>query len=128
MRATCPQTAQVYMITRLATWLHCYIYSERVLAIIDLVYIAPSFINYNKLHASLPPLNRIYTIIIGTTISTFEPLASCIGFFFKRQIQSIRESVDSLCRDDADMPMPPYIRKACNRPNAAFDLQPKSKA
>ena len=24
----------------------------------------------------------------------------------------IRESVDSLCRDDADMPMPPYIRKA----------------
>ena len=33
---------------------------------------------------------------------------------------SIRESVDSLCRDDADMPMPPYIRKACNRPNAAF--------
>ena len=32
----------------------------------------------------------------------------------------IRESVDSLCRDDADMPMPPYIRKACNHPNAAF--------
>ena len=32
----------------------------------------------------------------------------------------IRESVDSLCRDDADMPMPPYIRKAYNRPNAAF--------
>ena len=34
--------------------------------------------------------------------------------------QCIRESVDSLCRDDADMSMPPYIRKACNRPNAAF--------
>ena len=33
---------------------------------------------------------------------------------------SIRESVDSPCRDDADMPIPPYIRKACNRPNAAF--------
>ena len=32
----------------------------------------------------------------------------------------IRESVDSLCRDDADMPMPPYIRKAYNCPNAAF--------
>ena len=32
----------------------------------------------------------------------------------------VRESVDSLCRDDADMPMPPYIGKACNRPNAAF--------
>ena len=32
----------------------------------------------------------------------------------------IRESVDSLCRDDADMPMTPYIQKACNRPNIAF--------
>ena len=39
---------------------------------------------------------------------------------WKVYIHSIRESVDSLCRDDADMPMPPYIRKACNRPNAAF--------
>ena len=38
------------------------------------------------------------------------------GFF----LLCIRESVDSLCRDDADMPMPPYIGKACNRPNAAF--------
>ena len=35
-------------------------------------------------------------------------------------IYFIRESVDSLCRDDADTPMPPYIRKAYNRPNAAF--------
>ena len=35
-------------------------------------------------------------------------------------VVSIRESVDSLCRDDADMPMPPYIRKAYDRPNAAF--------
>ena len=26
----------------------------------------------------------------------------------------IRESVDSLCRDDADTPMPPYIRKKNN--------------
>ena len=29
----------------------------------------------------------------------------------------IRESVDSLCRDGADMPRPPYIGKACIRPN-----------
>ena len=34
----------------------------------------------------------------------------------------IRESVDSLCRDDVDMPMPPYIRKAYNRPNAALNF------
>ena len=30
----------------------------------------------------------------------------------------IRESVDSLCRDDVDTPMPPCIRKACKA--AAF--------
>ena len=36
------------------------------------------------------------------------------------QSENIRESVDSLCRDDADMPMTPYIGKAYNRPNAAF--------
>ena len=30
---------------------------------------------------------------------------------------TIRESVDSLCRDGADMPRPPYIGKACTRPN-----------
>ena len=30
----------------------------------------------------------------------------------------IRESVDSLCRDDVDMPMPPYIY--IKLPNAAF--------
>ena len=32
----------------------------------------------------------------------------------------IRESADSLCRDGADMPRPPYIRKACTRPNATL--------
>ena len=41
-------------------------------------------------------------------------------FIFNDFYMYIRESVDSLCRDDADMPMPPYIRKAYNRPNAAF--------
>ena len=30
---------------------------------------------------------------------------------------SIRESVDSLCRDGADTPMPPYIGKAFTRTN-----------
>ena len=29
----------------------------------------------------------------------------------------IRELVDSLCRDGADMPRPPYIGKACTRPD-----------
>ena len=31
--------------------------------------------------------------------------------------QSIRESVDSLCRDGTDLPRLPYIGKACTRPN-----------
>ena len=38
----------------------------------------------------------------------------CIYFIY------IRELVDSLCRDNADMPMSPYIQKVCNRPNAVF--------
>ena len=33
---------------------------------------------------------------------------------------SIRESVDSLCRDGADTPRPPYIGNTCTRPNAMF--------
>ena len=32
-------------------------------------------------------------------------------------IPYIRESVDSLCRDGADTPMPPYIGKAFTRTN-----------
>ena len=31
----------------------------------------------------------------------------------------VSESVDSLCRDDPDMPTPLYKRKACNLLNAA---------
>ena len=44
-----------------------------------------------------------------------------LGLFFSSHLSiCIRESVDSLCRDDADMPKPPYKRKACNLPNVAF--------
>ena len=38
----------------------------------------------------------------------------CVG---QRLKYNIRESVDSLCRDGADMPRPPYIGKTCTRPN-----------
>ena len=41
------------------------------------------------------------------------------------KVMVIRESVDSLCRDDADMPMPPYRRKAYNCPNAVADCDPR---
>ena len=36
---------------------------------------------------------------------------------FPSPTHTIRESVDSLCRDGPDMPRPPYIGKACTRPN-----------
>ena len=57
--------------------------------------------------------NDFYTfiIIVGRC-------SSCLIYTSVKIIKN--ESVDSLCRDDADMPMPPYIRKACNCPNAAF--------
>ena len=35
----------------------------------------------------------------------------------RSNLHNIRESIDSLCRDGADMPRPPYIGKACTRPN-----------
>ena len=34
-----------------------------------------------------------------------------------KNLVCIRESVDSLCRDGADTPMPPYIGKAFTRTN-----------
>ena len=43
--------------------------------------------------------------------------ASVANIHFWLRSHSIRESVDSLCRDGADMPRPPYIGKACTRPN-----------
>ena len=71
---------------------------------------------------------EVYTLVEGLVEFIFNP--SCVHrkllqctFVWSGLLYTalnIRESVDSLCRDDADMPMPPYIRKACNHPNAAF--------
>ena len=67
--------------------------------------------NHNKQSSSCTTKETIYT---GTTkLGEGIETNSSDG-------KNSRESVDSLCRDDADMPMPPYIRKAYNRPNAAF--------
>ena len=60
----------------------------------------------------------IYTVYQECQLVPDFYLSVWIGAFDVRT--AIRESVDSLCRDDADTPMPPYIRKAYNRPNAAF--------
>ena len=48
---------------------------------------------------------HVYVAVIIQPLPSFLPM-TCI-----------RESVDSLCRDGADMPRPPYIGKACTRPN-----------
>ena len=53
---------------------------------------------------------------------------TCIYMFIETQTYNvhihvhvyIRESIDSLCRDDVDMPRLPYIRKDCNHPNTGF--------
>ena len=52
--------------------------------------------------------------IIGASVSEPPPGAVYGG---SRYIYIIRESVDSLCRDGADTPMPPYIGKAFTRTN-----------
>ena len=46
--------------------------------------------------------------------------ACCSSSLVFSRSSSIRESVDSLCRDGADTPRPPYIGNACTRPNATF--------
>ena len=58
--------------------------------------------------------------VSGSNECLQKPMSVVHGYCNKWRLKLIRESVDSLCRDDADMPMPPYIRKAYNRPNAAF--------
>ena len=60
------------------------------------------------------------TILWETMRVLVSLLASGTTLTWNADVRYIRESVDSLCRDDADMPMPPYIGKAYNRPNDAF--------
>ena len=61
----------------------------------------------SELSTSVVPLQENTVAVSSLLISSRVPVC-------------IRESVDSLCRDGADMPMPLYIRKACNCPNTAF--------
>ena len=58
-------------------------------------------------------IRRSENVVSGTAVhvNTF-PLLQC-----NTHINYIRESVDSLCRDGADTPMPPYIGKAFTRTN-----------
>ena len=72
--------------------------------------------------------------VIPTSYFIFNDFYTCINMdcsqsnkteMIDRWIQRIanhiiRESVDSLCRDGADTPRPPYIGNACARPNATF--------
>ena len=48
---------------------------------------------------------------------TLVPDLGMDDFMFGVSVACIRESVDSLCRDGADTPMPPYIGKAFTRTN-----------
>ena len=69
--------------------------------------------------ATTPPSVKLLIVSNAVTTEvqyTYVPsLLMCVKFF----VLYIRESVDSLCRDDADMPRPPYIRNAYNCPNTA---------
>ena len=54
-------------------------------------------------------------LLVSTVFGTVSSLH--LNFIFNDFYTcNIRESVDSLCRDGADMPMTPYIGKACTRP------------
>ena len=60
----------------------------------------PSFLLHAYVHVAI-----LWYVKVAVTIACVQ--LKCV----------IRESVDSLCRDGADMPRPPYIGKACTRPN-----------
>ena len=62
----------------------------------------------------------VYQIVYRFVWSELKVAITSPSFISPHLLVSEIESVDSLCRDDADMPMPPYIRKAYDRPNAAF--------
>ena len=72
-------------------------------------------------------VHQVNVLPVTTEKKTSSPLA-CMYMYvcavhmvvYTCRSMHIRESVDSLCRDDTDMPMTPYIRKAYNRPNAAL--------
>ena len=66
-------------------------------------------------------VRMILETLPGVDVVDHEFIISVVNRLTDRcDVVGIRESVDSLCRDDADMPIPPYIGKAYNRPNAAF--------
>ena len=56
--------------------------------------------------------------VIPTSYFIFNDFYTCFTIFYAGlAFDTIRESVDSLCRDGADTPMPPYIGKAFTRTN-----------
>ena len=60
------------------------------------------------LHSTIPS----YIILQMYTSSNLTPFRFAHSHAFSKHYVIIRESVDSLCRDGADTPMPPYIGKA----------------
>ena len=84
--------------------------SVTVLALCDLVYAAD---NVSRL---LGVMNAMLLYMLQDSKCN----TTCLGRFRNLAASGIRESVDSLCRDGADMPRPPYIGKACTCLKATF--------
>ena len=53
--------------------------------------------------------NRLHSLLALTRENDMTQTGKYALSFLVHRASPIRESVDSLCRDDADKPMPPYI-------------------
>ena len=71
---------------------------------------------YGKLYLNGGTASGLTCAIFGL-IGIVRHEQSCTFLLQLAVLHLIRESVDSLCRDGADTPMPPYIGKAFTRTN-----------
>ena len=62
------------------------------------------------LHSTIPSYIILQMFLVHKQQST--PCRFAHSHAFSKHYVIIRESVDSLCRDGADTPMPPYIGKS----------------
>ena len=83
-------------------YMYMYMYATRMYHFIGLL---------SEIFSRSHHLVKILLHTINTRIIIQRALTTCTY---------IRESVDSLCRDDADIPKAPYKHKACNLRNAVF--------
>ena len=94
------------------------LYRGIIISVLHIVHISMTLFWWLTLALASNSLSTVSVCPFCAAISK-GTLPSCIEIYIRHQYPTfnIRESVDSLCRDGADTPMPPYIGKAFTRTN-----------